>query len=168
MPKKARIVCSAAAAFLLTALAAAPYAIAQQSADERAIEALIGRYAQMVDRADLKMADDLFSDAPEVTFIDPLGEDHGRARIESDLIQNLMGTTFSERQLTPKDISVHVYGDTAWSEFQWDFIAKVRKDGSPLHSQGVETQIYRREQGRWRIVHVHYSGAVVSGNLKGY
>lgn len=168
MPQSALRYMSTAAAFLLIALSTAPYATAQDSADERAIEALIGRYAQMVDRADLKMADELFSTAPEVTFIYPLGEDRGRSQIESDLIQNLMGTTFSERQLTPKDISVHVYGDTAWSEFQWDFIAKVRKDGSPLHSQGVETQIYCRTDGRWRIVHVHYSGVVVNGSLKGY
>jgi ketosteroid isomerase-like protein len=79
-----------------------------------------------------------------------------------------MGVTFSERKLTPKDIVVHVYGDTAWSEFSWDFVAKVRKDGSPFHSEGRETQFYHREKGGWRIVHVHYSGAAVTGNVKGF
>ena len=84
------------------------------------------------------------------------------------MYNKLMGGTFLERQLTPKDISVHVYGDTAWSEFNWDFVAKVRKDGSPFRSRGRETQIYHREDGRWRIVHVHYSGSPLTGNLKGF
>jgi len=114
------------------------------------------------------MAEQLFSAAPDVTFIHPRGEEHGRAQIQADLYTNLMGGTFSERKLTPKDIAVHVYGDAAWAEFSWDFVAKVRKDGSAFHSQGRETQIYRRENGHWRIVHVHYSGAAVTGNLTGF
>ena len=141
---------------------------AEANTDSQAIEELISKYALSIDRADTAMADQLWSDAPEVSFIHPLGEEHGRAQIEADVYRNLMGGTFSERKLTPKDISVHVYGDTAWSEFRWDFVAKVRKDGSAFHSQGRESQVYRRENGQWRIVHVHYSGAPVSGNLKGF
>ncbi len=79
-----------------------------------------------------------------------------------------MGTTFSERHLTATDPLVHVYGDTAWTEFHWDFVATVRKDGSAFHSQGRETDIFRREGGQWRIVHVHYSSAPVTGALKGF
>ena len=129
---------------------------------------MIAAYAKSIDGADTKMAEQLFSAAPDVTFIHPRGEEHGRAQIQADLYTNLMGGTFSERKLTPKDIAVHVYGDAAWAEFSWDFVAKVRKDGSAFHSQGRETQIYRRENGHWRIVHVHYSGAAVTGNLTGF
>ncbi len=132
------------------------------------LQRLIQQYATSIDSADTKLADEVWSDAPEVLFIHPLGEAHGRAQIEAEIYRNLMGGTFSERKLTPKDVSVHVYGDAAWSEFNWEFVAKVRKDGSALHSQGRETQVYHRENGRWRIVHVHYSGQVVSGNSKGF
>jgi ketosteroid isomerase-like protein len=143
-------------------------AATEQTPDKRAIERLIATYAMAVDEADTHLADQVFSNGPEVTFIHPQGEEHGRAQIDADVFRNLMGGTFSERKLTPKGISVHVYGDTAWSEFNWDFFAKARKDGSPFHSQGRETQIYRRENGQWHIVHVHYSGVPVSGNLKGF
>lgn len=129
---------------------------------------LIQTYATSIDRADTTLAESIWSDAPEVTFIHPLGEEHGWAQIEEDVYRHLMGSTFSERKLVPKDVSVHIYGDTAWSEFQWDFYAKVKKDGSAFHSQRRETQIYRRENGRWRIVHVHYSGMPVSGKLTGF
>jgi ketosteroid isomerase-like protein len=141
---------------------------AEANAEDQTLKHLIATYAISIDKADVQMADQIFSNAPEVTFIHPRGEEHGRAQIEADLYQNLMGNTFSERKLTPKDIAVHVYGNTAWSEFQWDFVAKVRKDGSAFHSQGRETQIYHKQDGQWRIVHVHYSGVPVTGNLKGF
>ena len=136
--------------------------------DVRAIGRLIITYATSIDHADTQLADQLFSNAPEVSFIHPRGEERGRAAIEANLYRTLMGGTFSERKLSPNGVSIHVYGDTAWSEFKWDFVAKVRKDGSSFHSQGRETQIYRREGGQWRIVHVHYSGAAVTGELRGF
>jgi uncharacterized protein (TIGR02246 family) len=129
------------------------------------IKALISRYFTSVDRADTTMAQQIFS--PNATFIHPGGEDRSRAQIESDVYRNLMGGTFSKRTLTAKDISVHVYGDTAWAEFNWDFVATVRKDGSAFHSQGQETDIFHREGGQWRIVHIHYSGAPVTVKPKG-
>jgi len=141
---------------------------AQSNSDEKQIQTLIATYATTIDRADTAMAERVFSDAPEVSFINPRGEDRGRQQIVTNVITNLMGGFFSVRKLTPKDVSIHLYGDTAWSEFTWDFVATARKDGSAFHSKGVETQIYRRENGQWRIVHVHYSGAPVTGNLKGF
>ncbi len=139
-----------------------------QSADEQAIRQVIATYAHSIDTADVAIAEQIWSSAPEVSFIHPLGEEHGLAEIETDVYRNLMGTTFSQRKLTPKEIKVHVYGDTAWAEFQWDFVATARKDGSAFQSQGRETQVYHKENGRWRIVHVHYSGVPVTSNLKGF
>ncbi len=150
-------------AFCIVVLAAA-----DTRTDTQAIKNLIATYAKSIDSVDTQSADHLFSNAPEVTFIHPRGEEHGRDQIEANVYRNLMGGTFSERKLTPKDIAVHVYGDTAWSEFNWDFVARVRKDGRPFHSQGRESQVYRRENGQWRIVHVHYSSAPVTGDLKGF
>jgi ketosteroid isomerase-like protein len=142
--------------------------LAEITSSDKAIRDLIATYAAALDRADTSMANQIFSNAPEVTSIHPRGEEHGRQQIMTNVFQNLMGETSSARKLVPRDISVQVYGDTAWSEFNWDFVATVRKDGSPFHSQGRETQIYLRENGQWRIVHVHYSGAPVTANLKGF
>ena len=146
------------AALALLALAMTLPVLADTTSDEKAIQDLIATYATTIDRADTDTAAQIFSDSPEVTFINPRGEVRGRQQIVAEIVQNLMGGTFSARKLTPSEIAVHVYGDTAWSEFNWDFTATARKTGAPFHSQGVETQIYRRENGQWRIVHVHYSG----------
>jgi len=159
---------AAACSLAIAALSIVVPVAADTQTDTEAISTLIATYATAVDLADTKLADQLFSDAPEVTFIHPLGEERGREQIEVHVFGSLMGVTFSERKLTPKDIAIHVYGDTAWSEFNWDFVAKVRKDGAPLHSQGRETQVYHRENGQWRIVHVHYSGVPVAGRPSGF
>ncbi len=146
--------------------AASPASDAGAGAD--AIRQMIAKYAQSIDEADTTLASQIWSDSPEVSFIHPLGHEHGLEQIKQNVYKHLMGDTFSERKLSIHDISVHVYGDTAWAEFYWDFAAKFRKDGSPLTTHGRETQVYRKEQGRWRLVHVHYSGMPVTQERQGF
>jgi ketosteroid isomerase-like protein len=145
-------------AFTIVFAAASLWAALKRS-DEEAIRVLISRYAAALDAADPALASQIWSHAPEVSFIHPLGEEHGLEQIEQDVYTHLMGETFSERHLEPHDLAVHVYGNAAWAEFLWDFHAKLRKDGSPVTTHGRETQIYRKEKAGWRIVHVHYSAA---------
>ena len=128
---------------------------------------MIEKYAKSVDGADTALAGEVWLDSPEVSFIHPLGHEHGFEQIKQNVYTHLMGDTFSERKLTVHDVSVHVYGDAAWAEFYWDFVAKFRKDGSPLTTHGRETQLYHKEQGGWRLVHVHYSGVPVTGERQG-
>jgi ketosteroid isomerase-like protein len=79
-----------------------------------------------------------------------------------------MGDTFSERKLSVHDVSIHIFGGAAQAEFYWDFAAKFRKDGAPLATHGRETQLYQKIDGRWRLVHVHYSGMPVIGERQGF
>jgi ketosteroid isomerase-like protein len=79
-----------------------------------------------------------------------------------------MSKTFSERKLTVKDIEVQVYGDAAVATFYWDFVARMRADGRTLKTQGRETQVYRRSDRGWSLVHVHYSGMPVTGRREGF
>jgi ketosteroid isomerase-like protein len=69
-----------------------------------------------------------------------------------------MGGMFSVRDLKTHDVMISVNGDSAWSEFYGDFHATLRKNGSQITTHGVETQVYRKESGAWRFVHLHYSG----------
>jgi ketosteroid isomerase-like protein len=69
---------------------------------------------------------------------------------------------FSQRKLTPRDLKVHVYGDAAWSEFNWHFTGTQRKDGAVVQTDGRETQIYRKDGDRWMLVHAHYSAVQAS------
>jgi len=136
-------------------------AVAQQEAgpasDLKAIHALIDRYAKSVDTLDPDLISQVWSHAGQVSFIYPLGEEHGLDAIEQHVFRDVMGGMFSARDLEIQVVSIQVNGDSAWSEFHWVFHATVRKDGSAVTTHGVETQIYRKEAAGWRLVHVHYS-----------
>jgi ketosteroid isomerase-like protein len=142
--------------------------LAQPPADRQEIEQLIAKYARSVDAADTTLAAEVWSRSPDVTFIHPLGHEHGFEQIKRNVYVREMGGIFSERRLSVKDVGIHVYGDTAWAEFYWDFAAKLKSDGSSVNTKGRETQIYRREQGAWRLVHVHYSGMPASREPQGF
>ena len=139
-----------------------PIGIAAQTAtrpapDIDAIHHLIDQYAKAVDAVDLNLLSQIWSHSPEVSFIYPLGEEHGFEAIEQHVFRDVMGGMFSARDLEMHNVEIHVNGDAAWSEFHWVFHATMRKDGSAVTTHGVETQIYRKETGTWRLVHVHYS-----------
>jgi ketosteroid isomerase-like protein len=125
--------------------------------DVTAIHTLIVQYTKAVDTVDLKLLSQIWSHSPEVSFIYPLGEEHGYDAIEQHVFQNVMGGMFTARDLETHGVTIHVNGDAAWSEFHWVFHATMRKDGSAVTTRGVETQVYRKESGNWRLVHVHYS-----------
>ncbi len=132
------------------------------------IRSLIEKYAKSVDGADTVLAAEVWLDSPGASFIHPLGHEHGFEQIKQNVYTRLMGETFSERKLSVHDVSIHTYGNAAWAEFYWDFAAKLRKDGSPLTTHGRETQLYQKIQGRWRLIHVHYSGMPATAERQGF
>jgi len=138
------------------------------AATSEQIKSLITRYAKSVDGADTDLASQVWWDSPQVSFIHPLGHEHGFEQIKENVYKKLMGGMFSERKLSFHGVAVQVLGDAAVAEFYWDFAAKFRKDGSPITTHGRETQVYRKTQDGWRLVHVHYSGMPVAGERQGF
>jgi ketosteroid isomerase-like protein len=135
-------------------------AVSQDTGPARDVEAihhLIERYTRAVDSVDLNLLSQVWSHSPEASFIYPLGEEHGFDAIEQHVFKDVMGGMFSKRDLETHGVAVCVNGNAAWSEFHWVFKATMRKDGSSVTTHGVETQIYRKQAGEWRLVHVHYS-----------
>jgi ketosteroid isomerase-like protein len=122
------------------------------------IEALIQKYEKSISDADTTLAAEVWAQNEEVTFIHPQGQAYGWEQIKGDVYEKLMRDLFSERRLIANNISIHVYKDAAWAEFSWIFVAKLRSNGSPVKTQGWETQVYHKGDKGWRLVHVHYSG----------
>jgi ketosteroid isomerase-like protein len=121
-----------------------------------AIRRQIANYTAALDAADIELASQVWLTSPEVSFIHPAGHAHGWEAVKG--IYKFFGSSFSERKLTVRDVSIHVNGETAWAEFYWHFVAKQSKDGSTVQTDGRETQIYDKVANHWRLVHVHYSG----------
>ena len=115
----------------------------------------------------MNLAREVWSTRSEVSFIHPRGTERGLENVLHNFYQKTMGT-FSKRQLLPDPAEIHVYGDTACSQFTWTFHATVKDEGKEITTQGRETQIYQMENGSWHIVHVHYSGMPETGALRGF
>ena len=125
--------------------------------DEKQIRAVLQNYATSVDNVDVSLASEIWSHDPGVTFIHPLGTEHGFKQIADHLYIGIMGGMFSKRELILHDPNIHIYNDAAWSEMTWTFHATT-KDGKAITTEGRESQVYHKEHGVWRIVLVHYSG----------
>jgi ketosteroid isomerase-like protein len=145
----------------------ASFVDAQSTSENDQIKQKVLEYARSIDAADTRLAAQLWLDSPDVSFIHPLGHEHGFKQIQQNVYQHLMGETFSQRKLSPRDVSVHIFGDSAWVEFYWDFVATLKKDGSPITTHGRETQVYWKTEKGWRLVHVHYSGMPVTSQRAG-
>jgi ketosteroid isomerase-like protein len=139
------------------ASAQTPAADSGPAKDVAAIHQLEEEYTHAVGTLDLDLWGRIWSRDPEVSFISPLGEERGYDAIAQNFLVKVMGGMFSARDLQLHDVSVHVNGKAAWAEFRWVFHATMRSNGAAVTTRGVETQIYRKEAGEWRLVHVHYS-----------
>ena len=139
---------------------------AQSSTAERQLRILLDNYAQAVNTLDAGLIDSVWSHGPEVSFIHPRGTAIGFEHIRDDFYKSTMGL-FSNRELILEKPVLHIYGDSAWSEMTWTFHATFQ-NGPQITTTGRETQIYHKENGVWRIVHVHYSGPPDTRPLKGF
>ena len=124
--------------------------------DHDEIKRLIAKYAESINNADSAVGSDLFAHTNEVSFIHPRGREVGWTQIHNS-IYTFFDTTFSKRDLKTFNENVTVYENSAWAEFNWVFDATFKSDNTPLQTKGRETQIWRKLNGKWQIVHVHYS-----------
>jgi ketosteroid isomerase-like protein len=130
--------------------------------DSSDIKARIEKYAESINNADTGLASGLFAHSEEVSFIHPMGHEHGWTEINNH-IYKFFSEFFSKRKLNITNEHITVYCDTAWAEFYWVFDATFKKDNSPLQTKGIETQIWRKVKKEWRLVHVHYSNMPANG-----
>lgn len=121
------------------------------------MEAFVQAYARSVNTCDMALAKSLWKQDCAVSFIHPSGYEHSFAEVVQHFYLDTMDARFSKRELVPKNLRCAQYGDTAVLEFEWDFYATAREDGSAVHTQGRESQFLVREDTSWKIVHIHYS-----------
>ena len=145
-----------ATATLLLALVVYPSLAAQTQEDGNAeLRSVMNLYAEAVNKADAQLGSQVWCGSEEDSLTNPAGHWQGTQQIKA--LYALLRDSYSERRLTFDTVSIHSYGDFAWTEFTGDFAAKQRKDGKPFSFHAAETQIYRKSRGKWCLVHVQYS-----------
>ncbi|HMC87265.1 MAG TPA: nuclear transport factor 2 family protein [Chitinophagaceae bacterium] len=135
--------------------------------DTSAIKSQIEKYKQAIDNADTLLASQIWAHTPEVSFIQPRGHQQGWQEI-NDGIYKFFGEAFAKRSLNILNEKISVYDNVAWVEFYWVFDATLKNGNAPLQTKGRETQIWRKLNNQWFLVHVHYSNMPVTQNGKGF
>lgn len=103
------------------------------------------RYVASIDGADLALVDKVWSHSPDVIFVEPLGTERGLLQVEG-FVRNTFGKMFSKRDLQLETPSMHVYGDTAWSEMTWTFDATLRDGEKPLVTKARDAGVTKRKR----------------------
>jgi ketosteroid isomerase-like protein len=124
--------------------------------DESAVRAVFDSDIKSVNGADLTLGSEIWQQSPDVIAITPFGRFQGWDRVREELYIKFLQQSLTERDLRPGNVSIHTMGDSAWLEFDWAFKGKMAT-GQPIESKGWESHVYQRTDGRWRIVHLHYS-----------
>jgi hypothetical protein len=127
---------------------------------------LVAKYVQSIDQADTVLASEVWSHTGEISFINPSGNEYGWNGVKN--IYKIFRDYFSTRKLSFFDVKYADYGNVAWLEFYWIFDATLKMNNIPVQTKGRETQIWRKVNYEWRLVHVHYSGMPVTGQGQGF
>jgi ketosteroid isomerase-like protein len=136
-------------------------ASSQEITDSVVFSNLVSQYTRSIDKADTILGSAVWSHTTEVSFINPRGNEYGWNGVKN--IYKFFGDNFSTRKLSFSHLKFSDYGNVAWLEFYWIFDATLKSDNSPVQTKGRETQIWRKVNSEWRLVHVHYSGMPVTG-----
>jgi hypothetical protein len=117
---------------------------------------LIQQYTTAVNQADTILASKIWSPTSEISFISPSGTEYGWNGIKN--IYRMFSENFTSRKLSVYNMKSTYYGDVSWVTFYWIFDGTIKSDNSAVKTKGRETQIWRKINYEWRLVHVHYSG----------
>ena len=134
--------------------------------DEVLIKQLIEDYKISINKADTILGAKVWADVPEVSFIHPRGHEKGWIGVKNNFY-GVFGERFKTRDLKSYNETINVYNDVGWVEFYWLYDASFA-DGKSMQSKGRETQILKKINTQWRIIHVHYSGMPVTGERQGF
>lgn len=139
--------------------------------EKEKILSMVELYCQSAIHAeDLSIAEKVWAQTPDVTFIHPRGHEKGWEEVKQNFYINTMVGNCDNRHLqvigTPH---VVFYGDTAVVEFYWEFSTVFKHNQIAVTTTGRESQVYAKipELG-WRLLQVHYSGEPVTGQGEGF
>jgi ketosteroid isomerase-like protein len=129
--------------------------------DSTFFNSLVALYVQSIDQADTILASNIWAPTAEISFINPAGTEYGWDGVKN--IYKMFKDNFSARKLSFYNLKFTYYGNVSWLTFYWIFDGTLKMNNNPVQTRGRETQIWKKVNGEWRLVHVHYSGMPVTG-----
>jgi hypothetical protein len=132
---------------------------ADNALEKKNVQLLLDKYFESIRTADLAIAAQVWRQGPDTSAVIPFGRFTGWESVRDGIYVNFLQKAFVERNLRPDNVALTVSGDTAWAVFDWTFTGRLA-DGQPFSSKGWESHVYQKTDGRWAIVHLHYSAPI--------
>ncbi len=126
-------------------------------ADTEAIRALVDRETAAINRKDLQGLSEIWSQDKGILLFDvpPPGRFQGWdqiGRLWKDFFERV-----SDLHIAVDAVQVQARGTLGFATYDWSMSGRL--GGYDLKDRGQATAIYRKEDGKWRLVHAHYSPA---------
>ncbi len=144
--------------FLCLSLGAAP--LYAQEDDSAALVAIIDAIEKGWEHGDGQPFREHYLDFDGARYIESGGQNEGL----TDLVEHHVepeGDALDNFELSLFDIETHIEGDFAWAVAKVEFTAFLKSEQRELHSRGYETFLFRRVDGKWKVIHTHSSSRPV-------
>ncbi|NIF07436.1 nuclear transport factor 2 family protein [Chryseobacterium sp. Tr-659] len=129
---------------------------------------MVRKYTQSVNEGDLhpEIIDELWEHSPDVSNINIRGHQKGFEEIKTKFYAPIF-EVLKDRNLQmvtdEREPAVYIFDNTAVVEFYWKLNAKLKDGDKPVNMLGRETHVFRKKNGNWKLIHLHYSGMPIKG-----
>lgn len=136
--------------------------------DKKLIMDMVKKYTKSVNHGDLhpELINDLWEHSPDVSNINIRGHQKGFDDIRKNFYEPIF-LVLKDRNLrmttSPRKPAIYFFDNTAIVEFYWILNATIKDGNKPIEMAGRETHVYRKANGQWKLVHLHYSGMPAKG-----
>lgn len=118
----------------------------------------VKQYQEVVKTKNKALFDDLWSNEGECVLISIVTEFIGKENIYNQFFVEGLGSYYEKIELITEKMEIRFYGDDlAVVVFGYHTDCLRKETLEPYSIQGLETQIYRKENGDYKLFHVHYS-----------
>ena len=122
------------------------------------LKGLVKKYCELIHSQNEKDFKELWCKNKECMLISVGKVFKGIDSIYKDFLIDLIQNSYSIIDLIPDDIDVNINSDDlAIIIFKYHTDCILRKNGEKFGIEGVETQIYIKEDNLWKLKHIHYS-----------
>jgi len=148
------------AVFALISQAFLSQQVYAQDDDSAALIEIIDAVEKGWEQADGTPFREHFLDFKGARYIESGGQNTGL----TDLIEHHVepeGDALDNLELNLSNVETHVEGDFAWAIADVEVKALVKRDQREIHNRGYETFLFRRLDGKWKVIHTHSSSRPV-------
>lgn len=140
----------------------------ENASDNLGIEKALDDYVTSVNKMDTILASKTWAINDSISFIHPRGHEKGWHEVKNNFYIKTISDNFKEAKLQIHDVAIRNYENFAFVEFYWTFNGTFRDGSVDMTTMGRESQVLKKENESWKILHVHYSNMPVTGEREGF